>query len=61
MQVSRTNILFAELHGDQDGNIPATFQIIYLIGWKPSENTPLPKKRGSANTSLKDVLGVKED
>ncbi|KAI7902926.1 S-adenosyl-L-methionine-dependent methyltransferase [Cokeromyces recurvatus] len=48
--------IYKELHGNPDGTIPATFQIIYLIGWKPSENTPLPKKRGSATTSLKDVL-----
>ncbi|KAG2201611.1 hypothetical protein INT46_008790 [Mucor plumbeus] len=48
--------IYKELHGNPDGTIPATFSIIYLIGWKPSENTPLPKKRGSANAKLKDVL-----
>ncbi|CAO3586892.1 unnamed protein product [Absidia cylindrospora] len=48
--------IYKELHGNEDGSIPATFQIIYMIGWKPSETTPLPKKRGSANASLKDVL-----
>ncbi|KAI8984749.1 S-adenosyl-L-methionine-dependent methyltransferase [Mycotypha africana] len=48
--------IYKELHGHPDGTVPATFQIIHLIGWKPSENTPLPKKRGSANVSLKDVL-----
>ncbi|CAO3641636.1 unnamed protein product [Mucor hiemalis] len=53
--------IYKELHGHPDGTIPATFQIIYLIGWKPSESTPLPKKRGSANASLKDVLETKED
>ncbi|KAG1121274.1 hypothetical protein G6F42_012588 [Rhizopus arrhizus] len=51
--------IYKELHGNPDGTIPATFSIIYLIGWKPSENTPLPKKRGSANASLKDVLEEK--
>ncbi|CEP12351.1 hypothetical protein [Parasitella parasitica] len=48
--------IYKELHGSPDGTIPATFSVIYLIGWKPSENTPLPKKRGSANASLKDAL-----
>ncbi|KAI8640300.1 S-adenosyl-L-methionine-dependent methyltransferase, partial [Parasitella parasitica] len=48
--------IYKELHGNPDGSIPATFSVIYLIGWKPSENTPLPKKRGSANVSLKDTL-----
>ncbi|KAI8377910.1 S-adenosyl-L-methionine-dependent methyltransferase [Radiomyces spectabilis] len=45
-----------KLHGNPDGTIPATFQVIYMIGWKPSATTPLPKKRGSANVSMKDVL-----
>ncbi|KAI9033628.1 S-adenosyl-L-methionine-dependent methyltransferase [Phycomyces nitens] len=48
--------IYKELHGNPDGSIPATFQIIYMIGWKPSPDTPKPKKRGSANASLKDVL-----
>ncbi|CAO3655194.1 unnamed protein product [Mucor fragilis] len=52
--------IYQELHGNPDGSIPATFSIIYLIGWKPSESTPLPKKRGSANASLKDVLEEKK-
>ncbi|ORY91275.1 S-adenosyl-L-methionine-dependent methyltransferase [Syncephalastrum racemosum] len=49
--------IYKELHGNPDGTIPATFQIIYMIGWKPSASTPLPKKRGSATKSLKDELG----
>ncbi|GAA5796765.1 hypothetical protein HPULCUR_002140 [Helicostylum pulchrum] len=53
--------IYKELHGQPDGSIPATFQIIYLIGWKPSENTPSPKKRGSANASLKDILDAKPE
>ncbi|KAI8069148.1 S-adenosyl-L-methionine-dependent methyltransferase [Gongronella butleri] len=48
--------IYQELHGDEDGTVPATFQIIYMIGWKPSEATPQPKKRGSATKSLKEVL-----
>ncbi|ORX53049.1 S-adenosyl-L-methionine-dependent methyltransferase [Hesseltinella vesiculosa] len=48
--------IYKELHGDEDGSIPATFQIIYMIGWKPSEVTPQPKERGSATKSLKEVL-----
>ncbi|KAI9313277.1 S-adenosyl-L-methionine-dependent methyltransferase [Dichotomocladium elegans] len=48
--------IYKELHGNPDGSVPATFQIIYMIGWKPSPSTPLPKKRGSATASLKDVL-----
>ncbi|RUP43501.1 S-adenosyl-L-methionine-dependent methyltransferase [Jimgerdemannia flammicorona] len=53
-----------ELHGNPDGSVPATFQILYMIGWKPSPLTPQPKERGSGTVSLKDMLtgGVgKED
>lgn len=38
--------------------IPATFQVIYFIGWRPDKNQPKPLKRGSAKKSLKDVLGA---
>ncbi|KAG0163244.1 hypothetical protein DFQ28_000226 [Apophysomyces sp. BC1034] len=48
--------IYKELHGNPDGTIPATFQIVYMIGWKPSPTTPQPKKRGSATASLKDIL-----
>jgi len=48
--------IYKELHGFEDGTIPATFQIIFLIGWKPSPNQPKPLPRGSGQTSLKDVL-----
>jgi len=27
--------LFLELYGNEDGTVPATFQIIYMIAWKP--------------------------
>ncbi|KAJ9093317.1 hypothetical protein QFC20_007140 [Naganishia adeliensis] len=48
--------IYKELHGLEDGTIPATFQVIFLIGWKPSPNQPKPLPRGSGQTSLKDVL-----
>ncbi|CAD6917899.1 unnamed protein product [Tilletia controversa] len=36
--------------------VPATFNIIYMIGWAPSDTQRKPLSRGSAKTSLKDVL-----
>lgn len=30
--------------------------MIFFIGWKPAPNQPKPLERGSAKTSLKDVL-----
>jgi NADH dehydrogenase [ubiquinone] 1 alpha subcomplex assembly factor 5 len=46
---------YKSIYGNQDGSIPATFQIIYLIGWKPHHSQPHPLKRGSAQKSFKDL------
>ena len=37
----------------EDGSVPATFEILYMIGWKPSPTQPQPLARGSAQTSMK--------
>lgn len=47
--------IYRELYGDQDGNIPATFQVIYLAGWAPHESQQKPLARGSGTVSLKDL------
>lgn len=47
--------IYQTLYGDEDGRVPATFQIIYLIGWAPHESQPKPKKRGTAKVSLKTL------
>lgn len=39
----------------KEKSIPATFQVIYLLGWKPDVSQPKPLKRGSGNVSLKDL------
>lgn len=48
--------IYQAAHGNDDGSIPATFQVIFMIGWKPDSNQPKPKSRGSAKTSLKSAL-----
>ncbi|KAJ1928142.1 hypothetical protein IWQ60_002309 [Tieghemiomyces parasiticus] len=48
--------VYQALHGNEDGTIPATFQVVFMIGWKPDPSQPKPKKRGSATVSLKDAL-----
>ncbi|WVQ84581.1 hypothetical protein IAT38_006735 [Cryptococcus sp. DSM 104549] len=48
--------IYKEMYGNKDGSVPATFTIIFLIGWKPGPNAPSPMDRGSGKTSLKDVL-----
>jgi NADH dehydrogenase [ubiquinone] 1 alpha subcomplex assembly factor 5 len=46
--------IYQELYGDNKG-IPATFEIIYFLGWKPSPDQPKAKKRGSAQISMKKL------
>lgn len=47
--------IYKEMYGNQDGTIPATFQIIYMIGWKPDPSQPKPLERGTGNVSMKDI------
>lgn len=51
--------IYKEMYGnnDKDGEsgVPATFQILYFIGWKPDSSQPKPAERGSATVSLKDL------
>jgi NADH dehydrogenase [ubiquinone] 1 alpha subcomplex assembly factor 5 len=50
--------IYKELQGEEgrDG-IPATFRIIYMIGWTEGEGQTKPLERGSGQMNLKDVLG----
>ncbi|GJJ69721.1 NADH dehydrogenase [ubiquinone] 1 alpha subcomplex assembly factor 5 [Entomortierella parvispora] len=48
--------IYKEIYGNPDGSVPATFQILYMIGWKPSPTQNKPLERGTAKHSLKDHL-----
>jgi NADH dehydrogenase [ubiquinone] 1 alpha subcomplex assembly factor 5 len=39
--------------------LPVTLDIFWWIAWKPSKTSPQPLKRGTAQTSLKDVFAMK--
>ncbi|EIW82267.1 S-adenosyl-L-methionine-dependent methyltransferase [Coniophora puteana RWD-64-598 SS2] len=54
--LTAASAIYKEMHGTQEGNIPATFQVIYMIGWKPAPNQPKPLERGTGETSLNEVL-----
>ncbi|KAH9062744.1 S-adenosyl-L-methionine-dependent methyltransferase [Lactarius vividus] len=54
--LAAASAIYKELHGEEDGTLPATFQVIYMIGWKPAPYQPEPLERGSGKTSLKQVL-----
>ncbi|KUI67049.1 NADH dehydrogenase [ubiquinone] 1 alpha subcomplex assembly factor 5 [Cytospora mali] len=51
--------IYRELHGNEDGSIPATFRIIYMIGWHDSPDQASPLARGSGEVNLKDILEKK--
>lgn len=51
--------IYRELYGNPDGSIPATFRIIYMIGWREGANQPKPLARGSGEVNLKDILEKK--
>lgn len=53
-------MLLLELYGNEDGTVPATFQIIYLIGWKSDPSQPKPLERGTGNISIKDIYRLDE-
>mgnify|MGYP002632473953 CR=1 FL=1 len=46
--------LYREQFGDDDGRIPATFQVLYLSGWSPAPTQQKPMKPGSGVRSLTD-------
>lgn len=50
--------IYKENYGNPDGTIPATFQVIHMIGWKPDASQPVPLKRGSAKKSFKDLDSI---
>lgn len=51
---------YQEKFAEADGRIPATFEIIFMLGWTPHESQQKPKARGSATHSLADRLGTTE-
>jgi hypothetical protein len=51
---------YRDAHGDAEGRVPATFQVVYLTAWAPHESQQKPLRPGSATSRLADALGVKE-
>lgn len=52
--------IYQEKYAEPDGRIPATFDIVFLLGWAPHESQQQPLKPGSAKHSLAEALGTKE-
>jgi malonyl-ACP O-methyltransferase BioC len=47
---------YQDLFGQPDGRIPATFQVLYLTGWRPHESQQQPARRGSGRASIAEAV-----
>ncbi|WP_411956721.1 SAM-dependent methyltransferase [Paracoccus homiensis] len=56
--LARAAAIYAEAHPDRDdpSRIAATFDLVFLTGWAPSDTQQKPLRPGSARKSLADAL-----
>ena len=47
---------YREAFCHEDGRIPATFQVLYLTGWKPHDSQQRPARRGSGTVRVSEAL-----
>lgn len=52
--------LYANHFPDAEGRVRATFETVFLTGWKPHDSQQKPLRPGSAAARLADVLGSVE-
>jgi SAM-dependent methyltransferase len=52
----RAGAVYAARSADPDGRLRATFDFVWLSGWKPHESQPKPLEPGSATMRLADAL-----
>jgi hypothetical protein len=52
--------LYQDNFATDTGRITATFEMIFLAGWAPSESQPKPLRPGSAQQRLADALATAE-
>ncbi|KAJ9541160.1 hypothetical protein OSB04_027666 [Centaurea solstitialis] len=50
-----TAAVYESMFAAEDGTIPATFQVIYMTGWREHESQQKAKRRGSATVSFQDI------
>ncbi len=55
--LQRAEEIYVAQYGDEQGKIPATFEVCHLCGWSPHESQQQPLKPGSAQVSLTQVIG----
>ncbi|XP_048204744.1 arginine-hydroxylase NDUFAF5, mitochondrial isoform X1 [Perognathus longimembris pacificus] len=47
--------VYREMYGNEDGSVPATYQIYHMIGWKYHDSQARPAERGSATVSFGEL------
>jgi len=47
--------IYKALYGQEDGTVPASFNVIFFIGWSPHKSQPKPKGRGTQTHSFADL------
>ena len=52
--------LYYERYAEDDGRVPATFDILWVSGWVPHESQQKPLQPGSAKMRLADALNTTE-
>jgi SAM-dependent methyltransferase len=52
--------IYQDLYGDDEGRVPATFDIVFLTAWRPDASQPQPLRPGSARNRLADALDTRE-
>ena len=57
--LSRAVEIYQSDFGDKEGRVPASFEVITLTAWAPSNDQPKPLTRGSGKINLVDILGGK--
>ncbi|KAM7497094.1 hypothetical protein LguiA_021508 [Lonicera macranthoides] len=50
-----TAAVYESMFAAEDGTIPATFQVIYMTGWREHSSHQKAKRRGSATVSFQDL------
>jgi SAM-dependent methyltransferase len=58
--LARAEDIYRARHGTPDGQVKATFEIVYISGWGPDQSQQKPLKPGSAARRLADALGTTE-
>lgn len=59
--LTRVAEIYAEYFSDPDGRIRATFDIVWVAGWKPHPSQQQPLKPGSAKARLEDAIKGRTD